>query len=197
MVSWHSSTESYSMSPSEVAMGTSNDGHTHPVLAVHLKVDMMVVQRLCHGCNQTRHKPQLKRPWNGRDRAWELKQDVSTVYYGQYTFVVKPTLPVKFIQRVEQALKHSILAIWTAKASFASTKVAGNNGYGFAKRVQITKVQISDFRLYVPQAHVSPTLNRSLAIQHFKPSDATEIHDGLIYIRLSQTSWKFERAIDK
>ena len=58
-------------------MGTSNGGHTHPVLALHSEVDMMVVQRLCHGRNQTRHKPQLKRPCTecGME-VWEPEQDV-------------------------------------------------------------------------------------------------------------------------
>ena len=51
------------------------------------------------------------------------------------------------MQLVEWALKHSILAIWVAKANFLSTKIGRNNGCGLLNVFQITGmlgVQISD-----------------------------------------------------
>ena len=53
------------------------------------------------------------------------------------------------IQRVKQALRHSILAILMAKGHFLSTKVARNGGQGFAicNRISDVSVQISDFLL--------------------------------------------------
>ena len=66
------------------------------------------------------------------------------------TYLARRRYPVSSaaIQWVEWALKHSILAIWTPKASFSSTKVAGNSECGFAKCVWMTEVWISDFQLY-------------------------------------------------
>ena len=57
-------------------------------------------------------------------------------------------------------------------------------------RVGLIRTHVHATRMHqmFMHAHVSPALNRSLAIQHFKHSDPTEIHDGLIYMRLSHTS---------